>query len=120
ISAGAANESGQVLTFQITNNTNPALFSAGPVASPCGLLTFTAAANANGTAMITLVLKDNGGTANGGVDTSAPQTFTITVNAVNDRPSFTAGPNQTVSNNAGAQSIANWATNISPGPADES
>jgi hypothetical protein len=120
ISAGAANESGQVLTFQITNNTNPALFSAGPVASPSGLLTFTAAANANGTAMITLVLKDNGGTANGGVDTSAPQTFTITVNAVNDRPSFTAGPNQTVSNNAGAQSVANWATNISPGPADES
>ncbi len=36
-------------------------------------------------------LHDNGGTANGGVDTSAAQTFTITVTAVNDAPSFTKG-----------------------------
>jgi hypothetical protein len=32
------------------------------------------------------VLKDDGGTANGGQDASAPNTFTITVNAVNDAP----------------------------------
>jgi hypothetical protein len=31
-------------------------------------------------------LHDNGGTTNGGVDTSAPQTFTITVTPVNDAP----------------------------------
>ena len=31
-------------------------------------------------------IHDNGGTANGGVDTSAAQTFTITVTAVNDAP----------------------------------
>jgi hypothetical protein len=35
---------------------------------------------------VTLVLKDNGGTANGGVDTSAPQTFTIRVTPLNDNP----------------------------------
>ena len=44
-------------------------------------------------ATITVTLADNGGTANGGVDTSAPQTFTITVTAVNDAPSFTPGAN---------------------------
>jgi CSLREA domain-containing protein len=120
ISAGAPDESGQTLTFQVTNNTNAALFSSAPAISSNGALTYTPAPNANGSATITVVLKDNGGMANGGVDTSGPQTFTITVNPVNDAPSFTKGPNQTVNNNAGAQTVNNWATSISPGPADES
>jgi CSLREA domain-containing protein len=120
ISAGAPDESGQILTFQVTNNTNAALFSSAPAISSSGALTYTPATNANGSATITIVLKDSGGTANGGVDTSAPQTFTITVNPVNDAPSFTKGANQTVNNNAGAQIINNWVTNISAGPADES
>ncbi len=51
-----------------------------------GTLTYTPAANANGSATVTVQIHDNGGTANGGVDTSAAQTFTITVNAVNDAP----------------------------------
>ena len=38
---------------------------------------------------MTVHVHDNGGTANGGVDTSAPQTFTITVTAVNDAPAVT-------------------------------
>ena len=78
---GPADESGQMLTFQVTNNTNTALFSAGPAISATGVLTYTPATNASGTAAITVVLKDNGGTAFGGVDTSAPQTFNITVTA---------------------------------------
>jgi VCBS repeat-containing protein len=64
-------------------------------------------------------LKDNGGIANGGVDASSSQTFTITVTAVNDAPSFTKGANQTVADNAGPQTVASWATNLSAGPADE-
>jgi hypothetical protein len=120
ISPGPANESGQAVTFNITNNTNTGLFSAGPAVSPTGVLTYTPAANANGTATITLVIQDNGGTTNGGVDTSAPQTFTITVNALNDAPSFTKGPDQTVLEDAGPQTVNPWATAISPGPADES
>ncbi|MGH8534071.1 MAG: tandem-95 repeat protein, partial [Gammaproteobacteria bacterium] len=118
ISAGS-NESGQTLTFNITGNTNAALFSAGPAISAAGVLTYTPAADANGTATITLTLSDDGGTANGGDDTSASQSFTITVNAVNDAPAFNAGPNQSVDEDAGAQSVSGWATGISPGPADE-
>jgi CSLREA domain-containing protein len=116
IAAGPANESGQTVTFQVTSNTNAGLFSSGPAISPTGTLTYTPTANANGSATITIVLQDNGGTANSGVDTSASQTFTITVNPVNDVPSFTIGADQTVNNNAGAQTVANWATNISGGP----
>lgn len=120
ISSGPADESSQTLTFQVTSNTNPALFFAGPTVNSSGTLSFTLASNANGSAAITIVLKDSGGTANGGVDTSGPQTFTITVNSVNDAPSFSRGLNQTVNEDAGAQTVTNWATNISAGPADES
>jgi CSLREA domain-containing protein len=80
ISPGPLDESGQALTFQVTGNTNAALFSAGPAISSTGTLTYTLAANQSGSATITLNLKDDGGTANGGVDTSASQSFTITVN----------------------------------------
>src|SRR6185436_8920090 len=119
ISPGPANEAAQVVNFLITGNTNPALFSAGPAVSANGTLTYTPAANANGTAAITLVIHDNGGTANGGVDTSAAQTFTINVSAVNDPPAFTKGADQAVLENAGAQTVVNFVSAISPGPADE-
>ena len=84
-----------------------------------GTLTFTPAANANGTATVTVAVHDNGGTADGGVDTSATQTFAITVTAVNDAPSFAKGGDQTVLEDPGAQIVENWATGISAGPADE-
>ena len=116
ISAGAPNESSQTLTFEMTANNNPLLFSAGPAISSTGTLTYTPAANAFGTANITVVLKDNGGTDNGGQDTSTPVTFTITVNPVNDVPSFTKGADQTVDEDAGFQVVFAWATNITPGP----
>ena len=120
ISAGPPDEVAQTLTFNVTGNTNAALFSAAPAISPTGALTYTPAANANGVATISLNLQDNGGTANGGIDTSAVQTFTITVTAVNDTPSFTAGANVTVLKDTGPQTVNPWATAISAGPADES
>jgi VCBS repeat-containing protein len=89
ISAGP-NESGQTVSFIIDNNSNPSLFSAGPAVASNGTLTYTPAANQNGVATITLHAKDDGGTTNGGVDSSATQTFVITVNAVNDAPTVTA------------------------------
>src|SRR4051794_8313559 len=55
-----------------------------------------------------------------GADTSLGQTLTINVNAVNDAPSFTRGADQTVNEDATAQTVCNWATSISSGPADES
>ena len=120
ISPGAPSESSQTLNFIVTGNTNPALFSIAPAVSPTGTLTFTAAPDANGTATITIVLKDNGGTLSGGVDTSVPKTFTINVTPVNDAPTFTKGLNEMVLENSGPFSMANWATNLSTGPANES
>jgi hypothetical protein len=110
------------VSFVITSNDNPTLFSTGPAVSSNGTLTHTPAANANGSATVKVKAQDDGGTANNGSDTSAEQTFTITVNAVNDAPSFQlpASPNQTVLEDAGAQSVSNFATNISAGPTNES
>src|SRR5206468_2926747 len=116
-SPGPPDESGQTVQFIVTNNTNGGLFSAGPAIDSAGTLTYTPAANANGFATISVVAKDNGG---GTTDTSAPQNFTITVLSVNDVPSFTVGPDQTVLEDAGQQVVNNFAKNISAGPAQES
>jgi len=119
ISAGPLNEAGQTLTFMVTGNSNPALFSAVPAISSSGTLTYTPAANAFGAATIDVVLKDDGGTANGGQDTSTPASFTITVNPVNDAPTFTKGPDQTIDEDAGFQFVSNWATNVNTGAPNE-
>ncbi len=119
LSTGPANESGQTLSFTASNDNN-ALFSVQPSIDNNGNLSYTPAANANGSATVTVFLKDNGGTANGGVDTSASQIFTITVNAVNDAPAFIKGVNQAVNEDAGAQTVNGWATGLSRGPANES
>ncbi len=118
ITTGAANES-QALTFLVTNS-NTELFSLQPTIAADGTLSFTPAANAFGQAVVSVQLKDDGGVANSGVDTSAVQTFTINIISVNDAPDFVAGPNQTVLEDSGAQTVTGWATGITPGPANES
>lgn len=86
ISPGPENESDQTVTFNIINNDNPALFAVAPTLSPDGTLSYTPANDAFGVANITLNLMDDGGTANGGMDTSSNQILTITINPVNDPP----------------------------------
>jgi len=90
ISAGPPNESGQTLTFLVSND-QPALFSVQPAISPSGALSFTPAPNANGLAHVTVVLMDDGGTANGGVDRSAPRLLTIQILPENDCPTASGG-----------------------------
>ena len=80
ISAGPSDESGQALNF-IVAASNTGLFSVQPAVAANGTLTYTPALNVVGTAIVDVQLHDDGGTANGGSDTSAVQTFTITINA---------------------------------------
>lgn len=54
-------------------------------ANAFGSLTYTPVANASGTAVITVVVTDDGGTDNGGVN-AVTNTFTVTVTTVNDAP----------------------------------
>jgi hypothetical protein len=80
-----AGEPGQTVSFEVTNDDNT-LFSTQPAISAAGTLTYRPANDRYGTATVTVTLHDDGGTANGGDDTSDPVTFAITVNAVNDAP----------------------------------
>lgn len=78
ISAGPSEE--QTLEFTVTPD-NAALFAVQPTIAENGTLTFMPAAGAHGTTTVTVVLHDDGGTENGGVDTAAAQTFVILIKA---------------------------------------
>lgn len=95
---------GDTLTYQVA--TGP---THGTLSGTAPNLTYAPALNYNGPDSFTFTVNDGSGP-------SAPATVDITVNAVNDAPSFTKGGNQTVSVNAGAQTVNGWATNIMPGP----
>jgi hypothetical protein len=116
---GSKFETWQSLSFSLTN-TNPTLFSTQPaIDSATGDLTYILAANENGSATVTAVLYDDGGTANGGVD-RITETFVITVIPVNDAPTLTTGGDQTVLEDDPPVCIADWVTNINRGADNES
>ena len=95
---GGPDEAGQTLEFTITPPAGP---PGQQVASNVALtidqggntasLTYTAKNGALGSSTYQVSLQDNGGTANGGTDTSALQTLTITVSPVRLTLSATAG-----------------------------
>lgn len=88
---GGPDEAGQTLAYAVSND-NSALFAAQPTIAANGTLSYTPTANASGTATASVFLTDNGGTLNGGIDTSAMQTFTINVTPVGDAPTLMVNP----------------------------
>src|SRR5439155_1618384 len=119
ISAGPADETGQTLNF-IVSNSNNALFSSQPAIAADGTLSYTSAPDANGSALVTVRLHDSGGTANGGIDTSSAQTFTITVTEVNDSPVPASDLKGAVEDTLLSFPASDLTSNDSPGPANES
>ncbi len=119
ITPGPIQELDQSVSFNVSVD-RPELFAVGPFIDADGNLSYTLAEFSNGVATVTVVAVDNGGTGNGGNDTSIEQIFTITVLPVNQPPSFVAGETIVIRANSGPQTIANWATDISVGPANES
>ena len=78
ITPGPADESSQNVTFSVSS-TNGGLFAVQPAIAPDGTLTYTPNLLALGSSTVTVRLRDDGGNANGGSDTSATQTFTINI-----------------------------------------
>ncbi|NTU57870.1 MAG: tandem-95 repeat protein, partial [Chlorobiaceae bacterium] len=79
-----------------------------------GKLVFTPAANANGTgyASFTFQVQDNGGTANGGVDTDqSPNTITLNVTSVNDLVSVTSSSVTVYESDLGVGGVTHDGTN---------
>jgi RHS repeat-associated protein len=126
---GGSDETSQTLTYKLSgipafmtvfqaDGTTPVTTSTSLTLTQLRGLKYKTVADANGSGNLTWVVQDNGGTANGGVDT-LNQSLSVTVNAVNDAPSFTKGPDEATGMQAIQQTFPNWATNISPGPANE-
>ncbi len=80
----------QTLTVTASSNNSALINPSVTYTSPnsTGTLRFTPAANSFGMATITVKVTDNGGTLNGGVDTTSVQ-FTVTVNQVATATHFT-------------------------------
>jgi hypothetical protein len=79
-SAGPADESAQTLTYSASVGLlDLAYFISPPSISPDGTLSFTPSV-LPASVTVTVHVADNGGTSNGGVDTSGDQTFTIAIN----------------------------------------
>lgn len=80
----------------------------------------TASATASFTDTLQFAVKDDGGTANGGVDEDqVPHTLTLRVTPRNHAPTFTKGTNPSANDYDGPQTLLGWATGISAGHATE-
>ncbi len=94
---------------------NATLFSAGPtINAATGVITFTPASNANGHVTYNVYLKDDGLTERDGVDTSEVHQLIITINKVNDAPTYTLGDPIVVGEDSGLYDQT-YATGITPG-----
>ena len=115
---GAADEDEQsALSYFLIGVSNPSLFAVAPQVHSDGTLTFTSEPDLFGNSTFDVVVQDDGGVFNGGQDTSEPQTFTITVEPVNDAPSFIGAGDVTEIENRSFSDL--WASEISSGPANE-
>jgi gliding motility-associated-like protein len=116
ISAGS--ETSQTTTLSVGSN-NANLFDRLTISGTgsTGTLVYQAKTGAAGTATVTVTVKDNGGTANGGVDTYT-RTFVITVNAlpvlsINSDKGVEVSKGETVLLNATGAATYAWATDNS-------
>ncbi|MES2153939.1 MAG: FG-GAP-like repeat-containing protein [bacterium] len=126
ITAGNAGEDAtQTVKFTVTVVTNPGLFAMPPAVSPTlftaspfsggtwGDLTYTLAQDQCGTARFRVTLTDSGMNVAPAVNLYTPADFAITATCVNDAPVF-VGLDQELTQDAGPQLVAAWATGIAP------
>ena len=103
ISSGSTNETQTLTVTAISSNTalipNPTVSYTSP--NTTGSLTFTPVTNGNGSATITVTVNDGGATNN-----TVSQTFTVTVDSVNNQPTLNTIANVTVNENSGAKTVS--------------
>ena len=103
ISSGLMNKTKPLTVTAISSNpgliANPAVSYTSPE-NTAGTLSFAPAANNYGTAVITVTVNNNGASNN-----IVTQSFTVTVNAVNQPPTLNALGNLTINENAGMRTV---------------
>src|SRR5690606_32286046 len=99
---GGPDEAGQTLSFVLDRTDSGDLgFQQQPAISATGTLTYQHEPGTWGTARYSVSLRDNGGTANGGDDTSEPQIFEITATPLLLSVTVTGSGSGTVTPEAG-------------------
>jgi len=115
IGTGAANEADTLTVTATSGNTglipNPTVSYTSPNAT--GTIAFTPVANANGSAVITVIVNDGQSQSN-----TVTRTFTVTVNPVNDAPTLSALSPLSFSEDSAAQTVG--LSGISSGATNES
>ncbi|MBI5773091.1 MAG: hypothetical protein HZA89_05020, partial [Verrucomicrobia bacterium] len=107
IGSGAANETQTLTVTASSSNTGliPTPTVSYTSANATGSISYTPVGNANGTATVTVIVSDDGGTSNGGVD-AVTNTFSVVVTAVNDAPTLAAIADPTaILEDAGLQTV---------------
>jgi len=113
---GPIDEYSQSIRFEVTQCTNPELFSELPQISPEGHLTYLTAPDKNGLATIDVIIQDSGAENNVGII----QSFEIEVIPQNDPPSYTPGNTLfSYDEDTTCRTIESWASNLSKGPVNE-
>lgn len=110
---------GQIITITAASGNTTLLLDPTVVyTSPDGTGTLLLAPIPNqvGTSTVTVTVRDNGGTAQGSIDTTS-RTFIVTVQPVNDRPTLSVVADLTISENDPPQVVS--LTGITAGPANE-
>ena len=98
----------------VSGNGTGSVTVTGPVTAVAAAIdgaTLTPASGFSGNTSLTMTTSDLGNTGAGGALTDT-DVIAVSVVFVNDAPSFTAGADQTVDEDAGAQSVPGWATDI--------
>lgn len=112
----------QVLTVTATSSApgvvpNPVVVYTSPATS--AQLVFAPLPSANGSAVISVRVRDDGGTARGGADTLV-RTFTVTVQPANDPPTIPPIPDRTLAEDETSAALTTVTiAGITAGPADE-
>ncbi len=122
LAPGGVDEVTQKLNFEVSilQTTNGLTFTENPRISSSGTFTFESSPDANGTALLKVILKDDGFSLPPHNNTSEPDTLLLSIQDLNDAPSFVKGVDPIVDEDEGALIFPGWANNISPGAANES
>ena len=123
ISVGSGESALQQHSFTISCSTSDGrlLFATQPTVDVNGVFRCGLLPRVSGTADCSLLMRDTGGTADGGSDTAGPKRFTLRIVAVNRAPVFTASLTRvSVLQNSGPFTASRWAQSIGPGDGDQS
>jgi len=104
VTGGGADENPQTIADFVMSVDRPDLFSVLPTIDAAGTLRYTPSTSRTGLARVSVQVRDNGGSSNGGVDLSTLKTFDIEVAPLPD----TVAPTPAIS------SLSPTITNVSP------